>query len=84
MTQRTAHGNDLPLVMKGMRQHMMNDECRGADGDISIGEMKLRIGVELLICQDRQISMGRLTDFLLQASYIGEGRAFPTGPVGVG
>ena len=68
MTQRTAHGNDLAFVMKGMRQHMMKDERRSADGDVPIGEMKLRIGIELLICQGRQISMGRLADFLLQAS----------------
>jgi hypothetical protein len=49
VTQRTAHGNDLAFVMKGMRQHMMKDERRGADGDVAIREMKLRIGIELLI-----------------------------------
>ena len=65
MTQRTAHGNDLAFVMKRMRQDMMKDERRGTDGDIPIGEMKLRVGIELLIGQVRQISMGQLADFLL-------------------
>ena len=83
VTQCTAHGNDLAFVMKGMRQHMMKDECRGADGDVPIGEMKLRIGIELLIGQGRQISVGRLADFLLQESCIGDGREFIEGPVGV-
>jgi hypothetical protein len=83
VTQRTAHGNDLAFVMKGMRQDMMKDERRSADGDVPIGEMKFRIGIELLIGQVRQISMGQLTHFLLQESYIGDERAFFRGPVGV-
>ena len=83
MTQRTAHGNDLAFVMKGMRQHMMKDERWSADGEIAIREMKLRIGIELLIGQARQISVGRLADFVLQESYIGEDRAVLKGPVGV-
>ncbi|HET6218924.1 MAG TPA: hypothetical protein VFE27_18015 [Acidobacteriaceae bacterium] len=45
--------------------------------------MKLRIGIELLIGQIRQISMGRLADLFLQESYIGDDRAFLKGPVGV-
>ena len=49
MTQRTAHGNDLAFVMKGMRQDMMKHDRRSADGDVPIGEMKLRIGIELSI-----------------------------------
>ena len=49
MTQRTTHGDDLAFVVKGMRQDMMKDERRSADGDVPIGEMKLRIGIELLI-----------------------------------
>jgi hypothetical protein len=81
--QHTTHGNDLAFVMKGMRQDMMKDERRSADGDVPIGEMKLRIGIELLIGQIRQISMGRLADFFLQESYIGDNRAFLKGPVGV-
>ena len=83
VTQCTAHGNDLAFVMKGMRQHMMKDKRRSADGDVPIGEMQLRIGIELLIGQGRQISMGRLADFLLQESYIGDDRAILKGPVGV-
>jgi hypothetical protein len=65
VTQRTAHGNDLAFVMKRMRQDMMKDERRSADGDVPVGEMKLRIGIELLIGQVRQISMSQLADFLL-------------------
>ena len=83
MAQHTAHGNDLALVVKGMRQGMMKDERRRAHPDVPVGEMKLGIGIELLIGQGRQISVGRLADFLLQASYIGENLAIPNGPVGV-
>ena len=53
MTQSTTHGNDLAFVMKGMGQDMMKDERRSADCDLPIGEMKLRIGIELLIRQVR-------------------------------
>ena len=83
VTQCTAHGNDLAFVMEGMRQDMMKDERRSADGDVPIGEMKLRIGIELSIAQGRQISVRRLADFLLQEFCIGEDRAVPKGPVGV-
>ena len=83
MIQCTAHGNDLAFVMEGMRQDMMKHERRSADGDVPIGEMKLRIGIELLIGQGRQISVGRLADFILKESYIGEYRAVLKGPVGV-
>jgi len=83
MTQQTAHGNDLAFVMKCMRKDMMKHDRRGADGDVPIGEMKLRIGIELLIAQGRQISVGRLADFLLQTFYIGEDRAVLKGPVGI-
>jgi hypothetical protein len=60
VTQRTAHGNDLAFVMEGMRQDMMKDKRRSADGDVPIGEMKLHIGIELVIGQVRHVSMGRL------------------------
>jgi Phosphohydrolase-associated domain len=83
VAQGTAHGNDLAFVMKGMRQDMMKDERRGADGDPAIGEMKLRIDIESLIGQGRQIGVGRLVDFLLQESYVNKGRAVLMGPVGV-
>ena len=83
MTQCTAHGDYLALVVKGVRQDMMKDERRGADGDVPIGEMKVRICIELLIGQGRQISMGRLADFFLQASEIGKDRAVLNGPVSV-
>jgi hypothetical protein len=83
VTQCSAHGNDLAFVMEGMRQDMMKHERRSADGNVPIGEMKLRIGIELLIGQGRQISVGRLADFLLQEPYIGEYPAVLKGPVGV-
>lgn len=83
VTQRTAHGNDLTFVMKGMRQDMMKHKRRSAEGDAPIGETKLRIGIELFIGQGRQISMGELADLLLQEPYIGEERAVLKGPVGV-
>ena len=69
--------------MKGMREHMMKDERRSADGEVSIGEMKFGVGIEPLIGQGRQISVGRLADFLLQTFYIGEDRAVLKGPVGI-
>jgi hypothetical protein len=83
VTQRTTHGNNLAFVMKGMRKDMMKDERRSADGNVPIGEMKLGIGIELLIGQVRQISMRRLPDFLLQESQIDDGRAFFRGSVSV-
>ena len=51
MAQLSAHRNDLALVMEGMGKDVMQNECRRADGFVSIGEMKLRIQVELLIRQ---------------------------------
>jgi hypothetical protein len=67
--------------MKGVREHMMKYERRCADGDVPIGEMKLRIGIKLLIGQGRRVSMGRLADVILQESYIGEGRAVLKDPL---
>jgi len=51
MSQSTTHCNNLAFVVEGMGQNMMEDECRSAEGPVSIGEMKFRIGVELLIRQ---------------------------------
>jgi len=67
MTQRTTHGNDLAFVMKGMGQHMMKDGRRSADRDGPIGEMKIRIGVELFIRQVRQARVGSPNSFLLES-----------------
>jgi len=39
MTKRTTHGYDLTFVMKGVGQDMMKYERRGADRDVSIGEV---------------------------------------------
>lgn len=41
MAERATHGNHLALVMKCMGQNMVKDKCGGADGTISIGEVKL-------------------------------------------
>jgi hypothetical protein len=68
MTQLAAHGNDLALVVERMGQNMMEDERRSADGVVSIGEMKFRIGIELLIRQAGQIYPGLPADLLLQES----------------
>jgi hypothetical protein len=38
MTKDAAHGNDLTLVMKGMGQDVMKDECGSADGSVSAGK----------------------------------------------
>ena len=51
MAQFSAHRNDLAFVMEGMGENVMQNESRRADGFVSIGEMKFRIRVELLICQ---------------------------------
>jgi hypothetical protein len=51
MTQRSTHSDDLALVVKCMGQDMVKDECRSANGDVSIGEMKFFGGVKLLIRQ---------------------------------
>ena len=83
MTQNTAHGNHLAFVMEGMRKDVMKHDRWSADGDVPIGEMKLRIGIELSIAQGRQISVGRLADFLLQQFYITEEWAVLQRPVGI-
>src|ERR1700733_15783160 len=83
VAQDTTHDDDLAFVMKSMRQDMMKDERRSADGDVSIGEMKLCVGIELLIGQGRQICVGRVADVLQQEPCIGEDWAVLDGPVGV-
>ncbi len=83
VTQRTAHGSDLALVMKGVRQHVMKNERRGANGNVPIREMKLCIGIELWIGQGRQISVGRSSDLFLQKPRIGDSRAIFRGPVNI-
>jgi len=49
MTEGPAHGNDLAFVMESVGQNMMQDKGGGADGSVSVGEMKVYIEVELLI-----------------------------------
>lgn len=70
MTQDAAHGCDLALVMECMRENMMQDERGCANGDLSIGKTKVRVGIELLIRQAGQILPGSCADLLLQESGI--------------
>jgi hypothetical protein len=51
VTQCPTHSNNLALVVKGIGQDMVEDECRSADGDVSIWKMKFRLLVKLLIRQ---------------------------------
>ena len=48
MAQCSTHCYDLALVMKGMGQDMVKDECRSSDGDTSIREIKFS---SLLSCR---------------------------------
>jgi hypothetical protein len=41
IAQDTAHGDDLALVMEGVSQHVMKDECGCPHRAVSIGEMQL-------------------------------------------
>jgi len=66
--QLAAHGNDLALVMERVSQNMVQDERRSADGAVSVGKVKFRIGIERLICQARQIRLGPSAGLLLQES----------------
>ncbi len=53
VAQFPTHGNDLAFVMKGVTHNMMENECGSTGGLVSVGEMKFRICVELLIRQVR-------------------------------
>jgi|SRR5580692_7854773 len=70
--QRSAHSDDFALVVKGMGQNMVKDECRSANGDFSVGEMKFLSRIELLIRQTRQIGVSLPADFLLEVPRIGD------------
>lgn len=65
MSKRAAHRNDLAFVVKGVCEDMVEDECWSPNGAVSIGKMKLRVGVELLIRQGGEIRLGAADDFLL-------------------
>ena len=83
MAEDAADGDDLALVMKGMGQHVMQHQRRGAHGDVAIGKMKFGIGVELLIGQGREVGVRPLADLLLQDPGIGYGGAFFRIPIDV-
>jgi len=74
MAQGTAHGDDLTFVMEGVGKDVMEDERRGTNGSVSIGEMQFRIYVELLVGQAWQIGEGVRADPTLQDSGIGDVR----------
>jgi hypothetical protein len=76
VTQCPTHGNDLALVMKGVGHEMVEDECRSADGDVSIWEMKFRVAVKLLIRQTRQIRVSPPDDFSLEEPRVQNRRTF--------
>ena len=74
MPQHTAHSHDLPLVMKRMRQEMMQHQRRSPRRDIPIRKMEVRICDELSIGQARQISMRLQPHVLLQRPRVGDRR----------
>jgi hypothetical protein len=43
VTQHTAHRDNLPLVVEGMRQDVMEHERRRAHSEITVGEMKFSV-----------------------------------------
>ncbi len=51
MAQGSAHGDDLAFVMEGVGEDVVEDERRGADGGVSVGEMHLRVAVEVLLAE---------------------------------
>lgn len=83
MAQLTAHRNDLAFVMEGMGQHVVEDQCRSAEGGVSIGEMQFRICIELLIGQARQVRLSLSVDLLLEESGIRDGRIFGRVAIGI-
>jgi len=70
MPKRAAHGDDLTLVMEGVGQDMMDDECGRANLSVSVGKTKLSTAVELLIRQTCQVCEGQVSSFALQESGI--------------
>ena len=83
MAQCSTHCYDLALVMKGMGQDMVKDECRSADGYISIREIEFGVAVELPIRQSRQIRVSLLDDFLLEESRVGDRGTLGRTPIDV-
>ena len=65
MPEQAAHGDDLALVMEGMRQHMINNERWRTDGNVPVGMAQLRIAAELLIREATQICERPFTDLAL-------------------
>lgn len=51
MAEGAAHGDDLTFVMEGVGEDVVEDERRGADGGVSVGEMHLRVAVEVLLAE---------------------------------
>ena len=83
MAQRTTHSDHLAFVMEGVGQDMMQNQCGCADRNISIWEMKFRIGVDLLIRKGGQIRVRSRGDLLQQATRICDRRKLIRRPVDV-
>jgi len=65
MPEHAAHGDDLALVMEGVRQNMMNHKRWSADGKVSVGITQFRIAADLLIREANQICEGPFTGLAL-------------------
>jgi len=51
MAQDTAHSDDLAFVMESVGEDVMEDERGRPDRDVSIREMQLRGGIEILLAK---------------------------------
>ena len=51
IAQDTTHRDDLAFVMESVSQDVMEDECGRPDREVSIGEMQLRGGNEVLLAK---------------------------------
>ena len=52
IAQDTAHRDDLAFVMESVSQDVMEDDGGRPDRDVSIGEMQLRGGNEVLLAKE--------------------------------
>jgi len=74
MPQKAAHGHNLALVMKGMGQHMMQNQRRRPVRHLAAGKTQLSIAVELLLGQAGQIIERLRSRLALQGSRFGKAR----------
>ena len=76
MAEFTAHGNNLALVMKSVREDMMKNEGRSAHGVVPVRKVKLCLRIELLLGQPRQILERSIYGFPLKTYCVSDGRKF--------